>query len=419
MRLKNAQIISYNCKVVEKNIIIIFNLTNSRLIPELIDTLLRLITKFKHKKIYIDLSPVDKVYCSPAVPVAAILEYFQEKYSVKIILLKRSTYLHNIKFGKPYLVNENKFNTNYLDTIWKFSASNQIYKIIAGLISNIRQLQICEHGVVESCEWVLNEIMDNVLQHSKSSVGYIMAQYHKQQNNLNICIFDLGQGIYQSMKNSQYRYKTASDAIALSLEQGVTRDREIGQGNGLWGLYNIIQHNEGELSIISGYGGILIKSDKSIQNFANPIMLSYEDQSTNVAFHINLTKRVTLSEIFPGVERFNIELENMENDEGEVVYKIAEKTNGTGTRKSGEAARNELINIFEEAKRRICIDFNDISIISSSFADEFIAKTVHHFGFVNFNNIFKVINTNSDISLIIHRAVSLRLNEEMKQSANP
>lgn len=76
---------------------------------------------------------------------------------------------------------------------------------------------------------------------------------------------------------------------------------------------------------------------------------------------------------------------------------------GYTTRDSGERARTLSINMVTQTKEKqlIILDFKDISIISSSFADEFIAKLIYHFGFLKFNSIFRTflfLNYNCSVS---------------------
>jgi len=84
---------------------------------------------------------------------------------------------------------------------------------------------------------------------------------------------------------------------------------------------------------------------------------------------------------------------------------------GVGTRKSGEKIRNELINIYKQSSKNITLDFVNINIISSSFADELMGKLVTEFGFYGFNNIFKLKNMNSNVQSIVQRSVAQRMME--------
>lgn len=87
------------------------------------------------------------------------------------------------------------------------------------------------------------------------------------------------------------------------------------------------------------------------------------------------------------------------------------KESGVGTRTSGEKIRNELINIYKQSSKNISLDFANINIVSSSFADELIGKLVTEFGFYGFNNIFKLKNMNTIVQSIVQRSVAQRMME--------
>ena len=257
--------------------------------------------------------------------------------------------------------------------------------------------------------YILNEIMDNVIQHSTLNQGFVMAQIQKESKNINVCIFDYGLGIYQTLKK-RYNPRSAIDAISLSVQEGVTRDKEVGQGNGMWGLYNIVNLNTGHLSIISGNGGLLFKVKKTT-SLKHIIMLNQTNQATTINFHLNLNKQTSITDAIKGYTFPNLYIENLENSAGQIVYKIGAAESGTGTRESGEAIRIELINIYKEAEKSIAIDFENVGIISSSFADELIGKLIMELGFFQFQKIFHITNMNPTIQSILHRSIGQRFAE--------
>ena len=52
--------------------------------------------------------------------------------------------------------------------------------------------------------------------------------------------------------------------------------------------------------------------------------------------------------------------------------------------------------------------------VSSSFADEFIAKMVLRLGFVQFNQLVKLVNVNEDVKFLIERSLYMRISDEWK-----
>lgn len=406
---------NFNSAVYE-NVIMPYNLTNRRLIPEIINALKRLHFKFGHKKIIIDLARIEKVYSYPTVPIAGYLHYFKERLNVEFDFVNVPSYLRKIHFLNPDDINTatTGLGTNFLDRIWLFHSSSDVHLLVNGFLSSIRKSSEVEEGVLQACEWGLNEIMDNVIQHSNESTGFIMAQVLKDSQILKVSIFDYGQGIFESLKNSVYKPRHASDAISLAIQEGVTRDKKIGQGNGMWGLYNIININDGTLLIISGKGGLnYINRTKKTDSYDDIIMLSPKHQSTSINFDIKLNNSISMKAALGGYEPIDIFIENLEDEYDRIIYRIIEQASGTGTRQSGERIRNEILNIYKSAKKPVILDFEGVGIIASSFADELIGKLVQELGLFQFQAVFPMKNMNSTIQAIVQRSLSQRLSENI------
>ena len=94
--------------------------------------------------------------------------------------------------------------------------------------------------------------MDNVLQHSCVGCGYTMGQIHPSTKILIFYIFDYGTGIYNSLNSSsEHHPQTPIDAITMALQEKSYK-RYVGQGNGLWGLSQLITRSNGILKVSSG-----------------------------------------------------------------------------------------------------------------------------------------------------------------------
>ena len=95
---------------------------------------------------------------------------------------------------------------------------------------------------------------------------------------------------------------------------------------------------------------------------------------------------------------------------------VAEETTGYGTRIAGSRVRNKIINYLHrvDTPSKINIDFRGISMISSSFADEFIGKLLAELGFLRFTKIINLNNVSPSIESILNRSVSQRMAEMYK-----
>ena len=353
-------------------------------------------------------SKIQGAFPNVCVPLAGLIQYYSGEgvdFSSKNI----PDFIEATCLLSPLQVSENEVILNQapLNRIWMFENSGDINSLVIGYVEEISKQAICQEGVIEGLEWCLNEVMDNVLQHSSISHGYVMGQIHRSTQHIAFCIFDTGQGIFNSLRNSKYAPRNPIDAITLAVKEGVTRNSDIGQGNGMWGLHNVVKENSGVLVITSNSASYMLRSNE-IKTFKHLPVISRSLGSTTIDFQIDFDKGISLPKAL-GSRPINLRLKSLEDDKGNISYKVSERSSGTGTRQSGERMRNEIINIYRETERIIEIDFQGVSVISSSFADELIGKLVAEYGLFGFMQIFKLKNMNDIIQSIVNRSVSQRM----------
>ena len=113
---------------------------------------------------------------------------------------------------------------NPISAVWKFEHATDVGAIVSSFVTAFSTHYACATGVLESFEWCLSEVMDNVLQHSSGSPGFVMMQIHHNMQRVAISIADYGQGFLQSLQVSKYHPTTPLDAITLAIKASVTRD---------------------------------------------------------------------------------------------------------------------------------------------------------------------------------------------------
>jgi anti-sigma regulatory factor (Ser/Thr protein kinase) len=312
--------------------------------------------------------------------------------------------------------------------VWRFSSpadvnklvTDDVNKLVTDVVHELSGKIVFEKGVLQGIEWCLNEVMDNVLQHSDvengQPFGYVMAQVHAANNRVAFCICDYGQGIHKSLQSLEHAPRNAIDSISLAIQEKVTRDKNVGQGNGLWGLHNILRLNVGQLTIISGEGSWMFDGH-NVKTHDNLQYLDCEHKGTIIDFQVNTQQTFSIAEALNGHSPVNFPLERIEDAYGKsLIFSLRRDASGTGTRQSGMMLRNHILNLAKESPNRIIIDFNDVSMVSSSFADELIGKLVIEFGFVTFTQRVQLINMNEIITPIVNRSVSQRIAEMFHQT---
>ena len=106
-------------------------------------------------------------------------------------------------------------------------------------------------------EWALNEITDNVMNHAQTTVGgLVQLTNHKSSRRVEFVVADPGVGIRATIQTGYPELLSDTEAIDKAIREGVTRDKDVGQGNGLFGTLELAQVGSGYLHIHSGYAGL-------------------------------------------------------------------------------------------------------------------------------------------------------------------
>ncbi len=343
-------------------------------------------------------------------PIAGIMEFYKEQ-GIAFYSSQNSTVLNQASLLQP---KDYEGESSVLNQVWKFTSST-VGALVSAYMIELQKSAVFQKDVRTAIEWSINEVMDNVLQHSGESYGFVMGQLHSSSEVIAFTVYDSGRGMYDSLKNSIHHPRKALDAITLSMQESVTRDSSIGQGNGLFGLHSIVKLGKGRLTITSS-GSSYMYNSGNVTTFDNIPTLSPKRPSTIVDFQYKYSSDVSLEKAlyFNGVkyEMPNLHVESMEDELGRVRYSIKDHAEGTGTRIAAERVRNEIMNILQESPKLIILDFKDVSVISSSFADELIAKLLLQLGLYQFNEIIRLTGLEYSLQVILHRSVVQRMLED-------
>ena len=353
-----------------------------------------------------------QVFPAACVPICGIIHALRKNGKNVNVHYAPGSFLKNIHFDDPYKVEEHLDSLAFpFAKIWKFDSFEEVTKLVNGYLNEISAVVPCSKGLIEGLEWSLNETMDNVLQHSLGGEGYMMGVVHKKSNYLLFSIFDDGQGIFNSMKDSEYHPRTAIDAISIAIQEGKTRDHNVGQGNGLWGLNNIILSNRGKLEITSHGSSLMLRNDGTISKFTELPFLDRKRATTTVNVSFNYANEISVAEALGGRVPCDIVYEDKLDEKNVLSFVLREEATGFGTRIAGERVRNKVLNYLRriDTPTKVNVDFNGISMISSSFADEFIGKLIAELGFFRFTKLITMTNVNATVEPILNRSVSQRM----------
>ncbi len=122
------------------------------------------------------------------------------------------------------------------------------------------------HNISSGLSYLISEITDNIIEHSKCGFGWLNAQFYQYGGYLDICIIDNGQGIYQSYHNSVHKNLVHNDEEAIKQAiKGLSTKTEKDRGHGIRTSRNVaIDGLKGRFALVSGN---IIYLDKTFLDF--------------------------------------------------------------------------------------------------------------------------------------------------------
>lgn len=287
---------------------------------------------------------------------------------------------------------------------------NSVDKILGILLG---ALEGFDRSHLQGIEWSLNELTDNVINHSMSPVGGFVqvTNFSTRNKRVEFSISDAGIGIPSSLRGGQHP-ELINDAEALdkAIRESITRDTKFGQGNGLYGSWQICQLSRGRFEIYSGYGSLISSQQHGLHVRNETIPFS----GTLVVASIGYEESLDIGEALKFKGRKTepvdiIEVRYAEDENGNIRFALAAESGGFGSRESGKVVRNKLRNLARlTIDGQIIIDFADIALVSSSFADEAFGKLFVEIGPIQFGRRFDFQNVDALVQNLLDRAILQR-----------
>jgi hypothetical protein len=285
----------------------------------------------------------------------------------------------------------------------QFDAAN---RMIDAVLASLPGLTRHDLGALE---WAINEVSDNVLAHAESPVGgLVQLSAFAEQRRVELTVADAGIGIPETLRQAWPELFPDSRALEKAVQEGVTRSKAIGRGNGLFGTLEIARVSKGYIHIHSGYGRLHCEDDR----------LALDDDK--IPFHGTLVV-VSLDCADPGALgralRFDgeqhepLDLVDMRfaTDEGDIQFVISRDSPSIGSREAGEAFRTKIENLLEmRPDARLVLDFTGTAIVSSSFADEVVGKLFAKLGPLGFMSRVVLKGVSPTVRGLLDRALMQR-----------
>jgi hypothetical protein len=297
--------------------------------------------------------------------------------------------------------------THFTNDVEQLQAVNRIVNGILGAIPDLDRREL------SALEWSVNEITDNVLVHSRSPIGGLIqvSTFQRAKKRIEYIVVDTGVGIPRTLRPSHPELTSDAAALEQAIREGVTRDSDIGQGNGLYGSYQICSHSMGGFHLESGYGKLTFNDRLGLRVTTEKVPFN----GTLVVAQINFSDPRLLAEAlkFGGQQHIPmdfVELTYERWDRDEVLFVMKNETTSFGSRIAGTPLRNKLLNLVRMCpSQRIIIDFADIPLVSSSFADEVLGKLFVELGPMTFAQRFEFRNVASTVQQLMDKAINQRV----------
>ncbi len=262
-------------------------------------------------------------------------------------------------------------------------------------------------------EWAVNEVMDNVHIHSESKTpGVVYAQYYPTKNSLEVGICDMGRGILNSLQEAIPDLGSDHEAISKALLRGVTRNPEIGQGNGLAGTLDVARANRGTFYLWSGR--TCWRMGSGVEKQAVDL-----DPVIGTAIHLRMDVRnpVDLGQTFIGAGLMDPNDSTFLNAVEEIAVRegiqVRSECDHVGSRIPATALRRKVEAILAGVEQgKIILDFTGVTGASSSFLDELLGRLVVRMGSKNFGRRLAIVGLAPELRQMADVVVKQRLEFE-------
>jgi anti-sigma regulatory factor (Ser/Thr protein kinase) len=301
-------------------------------------------------------------------------------------------------------------NRAHLSAIQYLNAQEQFDAVDRSMDIILQSTGGLDRSRLKALEWSLNEITDNVLNHAESAVGGIVQVMTFEKKHLvEFYVCDAGIGIPRSLRQGKPELTDDVSALRSAIEEGVTRNTSTNQGNGLFGTFKCCEVSGGEFDVVSGNVVLRHKpGELQASRGSIPFRGTFVRASINYGYEKLLEKAL----VFRG-RQHNPSGDYIERvyqgDGDEIVFLVAKELEAFGSREAGKTAHTKIVNLMDNGRSSIVFDFEDVHLISSSFADEVFGRLFVDLGPLRFGQLCRFQKVDSTVRSLIDRAIAQRM----------
>ncbi|MBL0742629.1 hypothetical protein [Chryseolinea lacunae] len=379
--------------------------------------------KSAKSNITIDFEHVELAYPSGVLPIISSLDLLRDqdiKIYVKLPtnnntrkLFRSVNWAHLLspdQFEKSESIHDRHLVTR------RFENAEQQKAVVDDFMDVVLRNMTVPRDIISGLEWSINEITDNVLNHSESiHGGIVQASTYPTNQTIAFAVADSGRGILKSMQEGFPSLRTDIQAIGEAVKAGVTRNPKFGQGNGLAGSLKVTTLTGGSFDLTSGTGRIVVTNDETIRK---PLKQGYF-QGTVVCGQIKINNDFRVYDALDfgtGIKYIPVDIVEMQyemEDKDCLILRMKDETTGFGTRKSGAQIRTKLKNLLNaQPTYPLVANWEGVPVISSSFADEVMGKLFVELGALAFSSRIRNTGMEKLVHGLLDKAIAQRLTQE-------
>lgn len=298
--------------------------------------------------------------------------------------------------------------------------------VVNGVLDVVMRNMELDRNVLGGLEWSLNEITDNVLNHADSGDlgGLVQVTTFPEGHRILFVVADAGRGIPTSMREGHPELHGDADAILEALKAGVTRNPDIGQGNGLAGTLRVATMSGGSMDITSGHVHLAVRKPAGADDYEQRVYRRTPGSrfdGTVVAVSLRTDAHYQLTDALGfqsggrsgAWEPWDVVDANYQDESGNALrLRLSDERTGFGTRQGGQQIRTKIKNLLAaEPAKRIVLDWSGVPLISSSFADEAIGRLFVELGPMSFVARIENVFMEPLVRSLIDRAVMQRVGQ--------
>lgn len=301
------------------------------------------------------------------------------------------------------------FNQQFSDQVpaQRFRDHREMDAIIEQVLHLLVARLDISRTALAALEWSMNEIMDNVLSHAEApSGGFVQATAFERAQRVEFVVADAGIGIPGSI-----RVRSDEDAIVQAVEEGKTRDTSQNAGNGLYGSFRLATLSGGEFEINSARGLLYGSERGAAVHKTRYRRIPYTGTAVRCGIGVSDPDLLASALNFRGALHrplFDYTERRFESKGGRMILSVKDEiSQELGSRAGGRLVARMVRNLLGD-DQVVVLDFADVSVVSSSFADEVLGRLFVDLGPMTFANRIEIRNANPNIRGLIDRAIVQR-----------